>query len=168
MPSADFCAAFGGSPPSRQSDHKGHGRQRRRPPEVSLTAFRTAPPEFTWGALDGYGLRGPTPARPAPVASNPVLVHWLVHLLHASFRPNLAVGHALAFRYPSPPSGWQGTFTPKLSNMLSTRDRAPLPRAQRGIKYPSRQMRAVGFAFIFIRLGAAITAASPPRTGSCH
>src|SRR5216683_1975257 len=57
MPSADFCAAFGGSPPSRQSDHKGHGRQRRRPPEVSLTAFRTQPPEFTWGALDGYGLR---------------------------------------------------------------------------------------------------------------
>ena len=57
MPSADFCAAFGGSPPSRQSDHKGHGRQRRRPPEVSLTAFRTPPPEFTWGALDGYGLR---------------------------------------------------------------------------------------------------------------
>src|SRR5713101_4632279 len=78
MSSADFCAAFGGSPPSRQSDHKGHGRQRRRPPEVSLTAFRTPPPEFTQSALDGYGLRGPMPARPAPLASNPVLVHWCV------------------------------------------------------------------------------------------
>src|SRR5260370_4374741 len=57
MPSADFCAAFGGYTPSGESDQKGHGRQRRRPPEVSLTAFRTQPPEFTWGALDGYGLR---------------------------------------------------------------------------------------------------------------
>jgi hypothetical protein len=92
MPSADFCAAFGGFPPSRQSGHKGHGRQRRRSPEVSLTAFRTPPPEFTPSALDGYGLRDPTPARPAPFASNPLLVHWLVRLLHASFRPTLALG----------------------------------------------------------------------------
>jgi hypothetical protein len=72
------------------------------------------------------------PLVPHPAASNPVLVHWLVRLLHASFRPNLAVGHALAFRYPSPPSGWEGTFTPKLSNMLSTgRTGVPACRAAR-------------------------------------
>src|SRR5712692_4907251 len=46
MPSADFCAAFGGSPPSRESDHKGHERQRRRPPEVSSTAVSAQPPDL--------------------------------------------------------------------------------------------------------------------------
>jgi hypothetical protein len=58
-----------------------------RSPEVSSTAFRTQPPEFTTSALDGYGLRCPLPARPPPYASNPVLVHRLVRFLHASFRP---------------------------------------------------------------------------------
>src|SRR5713101_7482013 len=46
MPSADFCAAFGGAPPSRQSDHKGHRRPPRRPPEVSSTACGAQPPDL--------------------------------------------------------------------------------------------------------------------------
>jgi len=45
---------------------------------------------FTTSALDGYGLRCHTPARPAPHASYPILVHRLVPLLRASFRPRLA------------------------------------------------------------------------------
>jgi len=36
----------------------------RRPPEVSSAAFRAPLPEFTLGALDGYGLRGELPVRP--------------------------------------------------------------------------------------------------------
>src|ERR1700693_5166031 len=36
----------------------------RRPPEVSSAAFRAPLPEFTLGALDGYGLRGELSVRP--------------------------------------------------------------------------------------------------------
>jgi len=46
--------------------------------------------EFTTSALDRYGLRCHWPARPAPYASDPVLVHRLVRLLHASSEPRLA------------------------------------------------------------------------------
>src|SRR6266436_9101138 len=58
-------------------------------------------------------------------ASYPVLVHRLARLLHASFRPrlqtsDLAAAIALAFCYPSPPSGWERTFTSKLLRMPST------------------------------------------------
>src|SRR5215470_16779038 len=59
-------------------------------------------------------------------ASYPVFVHRLARLLHASFRPrwqtsDLAAAIALAFCYPSPPSGWERTFTSKLLSMPSTR-----------------------------------------------
>ena len=60
--------------------------------------------EFTTSALDGYGLRCHMPTRPAPYASYPVLVHRLVRLLHASFRPRLATT-PLRFAITSPPSG---------------------------------------------------------------
>ena len=76
--------------------------------------------EFTTGALDGYGFAGHWPARPTPYASDPVLAHRLVSLLHASFRPSVA-GTPLRFARTSPPSGSQGEpSTPELSNMLGT------------------------------------------------
>ncbi len=65
--------------------------------------------ESTSRALDGYGLRRFTPARPTLPASYPVLVHRLAHLLHASFRPRLATT-PLRFANPSPPSGWVEDF----------------------------------------------------------
>ena len=64
---------------------------------------------FTTSALDGYGLRGHVPARPAPYASYPVLVHRLASLLHASFRPRLAT-KSLRFAITSPPSGCEEDF----------------------------------------------------------
>src|SRR5438270_11952067 len=72
-------------------------------PEQPLTAFllyRQCP----ISALDGYGLRCQLPTRPAPYASDPVLVHRLVRLLHASFRPRLTTT-PLRFAITSPPSG---------------------------------------------------------------
>src|SRR5438046_4566093 len=51
--------------------------------------------------------------------SDPVLVHRLVRLLHASFRPSVA-GTPLRFAMISPPSGCQGDLHPELSNMLET------------------------------------------------
>ncbi len=73
MPSADFCAAFGGSPPSRHSDHKGHGRQQRRPPEVSLTAFRTPPPNLRRARLMDMDFAASRPLVPRP----PPLIRFL-------------------------------------------------------------------------------------------
>src|SRR5581483_6241172 len=107
-PAADFCRPVRMnrstlSPDSRTND---------RSPEVSSTAFRTQPPEFTTSALDGYGLRCQLPARPAPYASDPVLVHRLVRLLHASFRPSVT-GTPLRFAITSPPSGCEGDFHPR-------------------------------------------------------
>src|SRR2546425_927362 len=52
------------------------------------------------------------PARPAPYASNPVLVHRLVRLLHASFRP-FVTKVPLRFAITSPPSGCEGDFHPQ-------------------------------------------------------
>src|ERR1039458_6858588 len=71
--------------------------------------LQRATAEFTTSALDGYGLRGPFPARPAPYASYPVLVHRLASLLHASFRPRLTTS-PLRFAIPSPPPGWEEDF----------------------------------------------------------
>src|SRR5690348_7081922 len=59
-----------------------------------------------------HGLRCHWPARPAPYASDPVLVHRLVRLLHASFRPSVA-GTPLRFSITSPPSGCEGDFHPR-------------------------------------------------------
>ena len=73
MPSADFCAAFGSSLPSRQSDHKGHGRQQRRPPEVSLTAFRTPPPNLRRARLMDMDFAASRPLVPRP----PPLIRFL-------------------------------------------------------------------------------------------
>src|SRR5437773_779111 len=45
-------------------------------------------------------------------ASNPVLVHRLVCLLHASFRPRLTATPS-RFAITSPPSGCEGDFHPQ-------------------------------------------------------
>src|ERR1039457_2590378 len=78
-----------------------------------LSNLPHATAEFTTGAFDGYGLRGHLPARPTPYASDPVLVHRLARLLHASFRRSLAVT-PLRFAITSPPSGCEGDFHPRV------------------------------------------------------
>ncbi len=65
--------------------------------------------EFTTSVLDRYGLCCQWPAPPTPYASDPVLVHRLVRLLHASFRPRLATT-PLRFAMTSPPSGCEKDF----------------------------------------------------------
>src|SRR5438132_12740819 len=80
-------------------------------PSKNSSSVPHATAEFTTSALDGYGLCSHLPARPAPYASNPVLVHRLVRLLHASFRPRLTAT-PLRFAITSPPSGCEGDFHP--------------------------------------------------------
>ena len=65
--------------------------------------------KFTTSVFDGYGLRDHWLARPAPYASDPVLVHRLVRLLRASFRPHLTMT-PLRFAMTSPSSGCQKDF----------------------------------------------------------
>ena len=62
--------------------------------------------------FDGYGLRSHVPARPAPYASDPVLVHRLASLLRASFRPRLAASviSPLRFAITSRPSRCEEDF----------------------------------------------------------
>src|SRR5207244_6752081 len=72
-------------------------------PRVTFSRLQRTAAGFTSSALDGYGLRGPLPDRPALSASNPVLVHRLALLLHASFRPRLTAT-PLRFAITSRPS----------------------------------------------------------------
>jgi hypothetical protein len=107
MPSADFCTGV----------REPHGplspvsRTRCRPPEVSSIAFIAHPPDLQPQALDGYGLRGQSSARPAWAASYPISVRQVATLLHASFRPRLAAT-PLRFANTLPPSGCVGDLHP--------------------------------------------------------
>src|SRR3954471_8838667 len=108
MPSADFCTGV----------REPHGplslvsETRRRPPEVSSTAFTAHLPDLQPQALDGWGLRGKSSARPTWAASYPVSVRKVADSLHASFRPRLAAT-PLRFARTSPPSGCAGDLHPQ-------------------------------------------------------
>src|SRR3954452_1510030 len=108
MPSADFCTGVR-VPCGPLSPVTG---TRRRPPEVSSTAFTAHPPDLQPQALDGYGLRGQSSARPTRAASYPVSVRQVAASLHASFRPRLAAT-PLRFARTSPPSGCAGDLHPQ-------------------------------------------------------
>ncbi len=84
----------------------------RRTSRGKFNRLQRATTEFTTSALDGYGLRGQLPARPAPYASYPVLVHRLASLLHAAFRLRLTTT-PWRFAITSPPSGCEGDLHPK-------------------------------------------------------
>ena len=80
-------------------------RRRRRSPEVKPTAFTARPPDLPPRPLMAADFAITCslvrPGRPR----YPVLVHQAAALLHASFRPHLAMT-PLRFANPSPPSGW--------------------------------------------------------------
>ena len=99
MPSADFCTAI----ERLATPSVSLPRQQRRPPEVRSTAFTARPPDLPPRPLMTLDFAITCslvrPGRPR----YPVLVHQAAALLHASFRPHLAVGsaraeHALALR----------------------------------------------------------------------
>src|SRR3981189_3569803 len=105
MLSADFCAAvrppYGDLSPESGTQH--------RPPEVRPTAFTARPPDLPPRSLTtvDFAIIGSLvrPGRPR----YPVLVHQAAALLHASFRPHLAVT-PLRCANPSPSSGWINDF----------------------------------------------------------
>ena len=101
MPSADFCAAIGSSCDNLSPVTE----TQRRPPEVRPTAFTARPPNLPSRPLMtvdfAISCSLVRPGRPR----YPVFVHRAAALLHAFFRPRLAVT-PLRFPNPSPPSGW--------------------------------------------------------------
>src|ERR1700738_3986834 len=105
MPSADFCAAV--RPP--YDDLSPESGTQRRPPEVRSIAFTARPPNLPPRSLMtvdfAISCSLVRPGRPR----YPVLVHPAAALLHASFRPHLAMT-PLRFANPSPPSGWIEDF----------------------------------------------------------
>ena len=104
MPSADFCPAIGPphGAPSRRSDTEqiSWGKLSRLPRTVAESTLR---------ALDGYGLRGTLPDRPALAPR--------IRFLSIDSRICLVLPSDLASRRqplhiasPSPPSGWAEDF----------------------------------------------------------
>jgi len=99
-PSADFCHRIRNDLSSLSLEFETGSRS----PEVRSTAFNAQPLDLHSVSLMDRGFAAMCQfARTLP-ASHPVLVHRLASLLHASFRPYLAV-RPLRFAITSPPSG---------------------------------------------------------------
>src|SRR6266567_2061826 len=119
MPSADFCAAV--RPPC---DSLSPLRTQHRSPEVRPTAFAARPPDLPPRPLMAvdFAIIGSLvrPGRPR----YPVLVHRAATLLHAFFRPHLAM-IPLRFANPSPPSGWIEDFHLQAVVQYSAHQKSP-------------------------------------------
>jgi hypothetical protein len=105
MPAADFCRAIRKNLFLLRPD----SGTRRRPPEVSSTAFSAQPPDLPPAALMDLGFAVSCPLARCRRPHHPVFVHRLAPLLHAAFRPRLTTT-PLRFAIPSPPSGWEEDF----------------------------------------------------------
>jgi hypothetical protein len=132
MPSADFCAAV--RPPC--DDLSPVAETQRRPPEVRQTAFTARPPNLPPRSLMtvdfAISCSLVRPGRPR----YPVFVHRAAALLHASFRPHLAM-MPLRFANPSPPSGWIEDF--HLQAVGHARHTTKTPRlSPRGFRFDRR------------------------------
>src|SRR5437588_2417406 len=115
MPSADFCTPVRRprGPPSPESGTAC------RSPEVSSTAFHAQPPH-----LRSVPLMDMDFAVTCPLVRHSRLVCGScpsARVFAPRFLQTPPRGDALAVRYPSPPSGWDGTCTRKLSNMHGVR-----------------------------------------------
>jgi hypothetical protein len=105
MPSADFCAAV--RPP--YDDLSPESGTQRRPPEVRSIAFTARPPNLPPRSLMTVDFAISCSLVRTGRPRYPVFVHRAAALLHASFRPHLAMT-PLRFANPSPPSGWIEDF----------------------------------------------------------
>jgi hypothetical protein len=105
MPSADFCAAV--RPPC--DDLSPVAETQRRPPEVRPTAFTARPPDLPPRPLMTVDFAISCSLVRSGRPRYPVFVHRAAALLHAVFRPHLAMT-PLRFANPSPSSGWIEDF----------------------------------------------------------
>ena len=120
MPSADFCTAVR----SPCDDLSLVTETQHRSPEVRPTAFAARPPDLPPRSLMTMDFANSCslvrPGRPR----YPVFVHRAAALLHASFRPHLAMT-PLRFANPSPPSGWIEDFHLQAVDYARHTEKAP-------------------------------------------
>ena len=138
-------------------------RHRRRSPEVKPTAFTARPPDLPPRSLMAADFAIicslVRPGRPL----YPVLVHQAAALLHASFRPHLAMT-PLRFANPSPPSGWIEDF--HLQAVVHTRHTTHGPRAVK--KHGEGTTGSAGSSGIPCAMVLTVSFALSPGTGlSC-
>jgi len=138
-------------------------------PQISRGKFdclRRATAGFTTSAFDGYGLRSHLPARPAPYASDPVLVHRLASLLHASFRPRLAASviSPLRFAITSRPSRCEEDFHLQTVKHSSARKKAARAFA-RAARHLSRVYQGNDKGQRIIEARKWVRARKPPSSG---
>ena len=93
-------------------------------PEVRSTAFTARPPDLPPRSLMAvdFAISGSLVRSGRP--RDPVLVHRAAALLHASFRPHLAMT-PLRFANPSPPSGWIEDLQAVVHTRHTTNEAAP-------------------------------------------
>jgi hypothetical protein len=122
-PSADFSVAVR-KPPGFLSPQ---GTQPRSP-GTNSTVFHTRPPDLRFAPLMDMDFATLCSlVRRSRLRSGSCT---LARALAPRFLRTPPRGDALALRYPSPPSGWVGTFTPELSNMPGIQ-RKSRPRGSR-------------------------------------
>ena len=126
-PSADSCPQVGGpcGPPS--PDTLGAAD---RSPEVSSTAFDARPPDLRFAFLMDMGF-----ARVRPLAQRSRLTSGFcssTRVFASPFFQTPPHDNALGSGYPSPPSGWTGTFTRSCrtcsANVHTSMGKMPMPR----------------------------------------
>ncbi len=139
MPSADFCAEIEGpcGLPSRSS-YASVGLDTTQTSRGKFDRLLRTTAEFTAAALDGSGLRGFVPARPAATASCPVPVRRLTHLIHASFRPRLTTT-PLRFTFLHLHQAGEGTSTPQ--TVKHTRHTRKKPRHKASASFVHTRVR---------------------------
>jgi len=127
MPSADFCAEVERpcDLPSRSS-YASVGFDTTQTSRGKFDRLLRTTAEFTAAVLDGYGLRGFMPARPAVTASYPVPVRRLTHLIHASSSPRLTTT-PLRFTFLHLHQVGEGTPTPQTVKHARHTWRGPVP-----------------------------------------
>src|ERR1700740_1171992 len=148
MPSADFCAAV-------RSPHDVLSlvaETQCRSPEVRSTAFAARSPNLPPRPLMAVDFAIISSLVRSGRPHYPVLVHRAAVLLHAFFRPHLAMT-PLRFANPSPPSGWIEDFhlravvhtrhTKQRAGRL-TSPRSIASRPSPGLLLGRRQLRGLG------------------------
>lgn len=109
LPLDTTCPPFGVSFGSHRSFALTHHRTTTQTSRGKNTHFQCKAAEFTPSDLDGYGLCCLTPTRPSSV---PCIQFLFVgsHFCYTLPSDTFSRYYALAFRYPSPPSGWKEDF----------------------------------------------------------
>ncbi len=113
-------------------------RTRRRPPEVSLTAFNAQPPDLRSAPLMDMDFAVTSPLVQRSRLSIRFFFIGSRLCLRASFRPRLSTT-PLRFANPSPPSGWVGDSHPQaVKHARHTRRGGPCGRPPSGRSWSCR------------------------------